>query len=98
METKHTKGPWSAGTHHLPRQDGTWRSFQIKGPDGKSICAAASSTTRAGAELEANARLIAAAPNLLAVVLEAVDGCEAMGWSVGKKMREVIARARAGAA
>lgn len=58
---KHTKGPWKANL--VPR-------LNVKGPDGKSICAivaAAGKVTRPYEEHCSNALLIAASPELLEI-------------------------------
>jgi hypothetical protein len=66
MQTKHTPGPWHIGvrTFHAGRD--------VYGPKGEPVAVADDAIT-ATPEAEANARLIAAAPCLLAC-LEALVG------------------------
>ena len=67
MKTDFTPGPW--------RQTGT----NVRTKDGGLICTAANhwaDTTTPGGEKEANARLIAAAPELLAALEWIVDDWE----------------------
>lgn len=40
----------------------------------------------------ANARLIAAAPEMAELLALVVDGAEAMGWDVGPKIRALLAK------
>jgi hypothetical protein len=87
--TQHTPGPWfSADTHECP---------DVMADGGFLIA-----KTR-GINCEANARLIAAAPDMLAA-LEAFVGSrkgDGMGWtldSLEALAREAIAKAKGGAA
>lgn len=64
MSTLHTPGPWTLDSNFGSIKTG----WTAKGPDGKSICACASSVGRPGEEKAANANLIAAAPDLLAAL------------------------------
>ena len=72
METKHTKGEWRQA-HRICDEEGNY-STQVFDEDGETICTLAwhkvpmenGFTT----DREANAKLIAAAPDLLEVVLE----------------------------
>lgn len=85
-EAKHTPGPWA-----YSRRAG----IRISAPDGRSICAIAATVRRPPAECEANAQVIAAAPELLASLI----WCEALIRSAygdteqTKAMRKVIAKA-----
>ena len=64
MTTKHTPGPW-----HVGGLQGTGRAAIVYSPDGYSICDCKSyHGKREWSEMEANARLIAAAPDLLAAL------------------------------
>ena len=67
MNAKHTPGPWTVGKI---RPSGMTRSMLIN-PVG-----VLTSFTRSDAELEANTRLIAAAPELLAACTRAVVAAE----------------------
>lgn len=60
-QAKHTPGPW---TIRLSRPIGEWQAYVVHGPDGSAIAFCNSSV----APNHANARLIAAAPELLAVL------------------------------
>ncbi len=66
MKNKHTPGPWKATTC-------SDNGFSVKGPDGKSVAAYASSGRRDRGEQWANARLIAAAPELLELTKALLD-------------------------
>lgn len=70
--TTHTPGPWTHqnGSGTL---DGRYQGFRIAGPDRKSIAAYSSAGGRRQAEQEANARLIAAAPDLLAELVMVLE-------------------------
>jgi hypothetical protein len=68
---KHTKGPWSVG--------GPTGCLNQIGIDPAIGCAYG-----AGEEVKANARLIAAAPDLLEALQALMPGAEAMGWDVSK--------------
>ena len=87
--TTHTPGPWTFdGYRHI-----NYASYSIKSHDRKGICAIASSIKRPGEESEANARLIAAAPELLAALEAMLEG-----WETGRGYTDrenQIGRARA---
>lgn len=69
----HTPGPWQAA--HRKREDGMW-STEVFTADGEAICSVAwyprpiDEHGVIGTYREANARLIAAAPELLAALKE----------------------------
>ena len=63
--SRHTPGPWAAGTAHRCYVEGGMVSFRVTGPDGRSVCAASSNGKRDPHEIAANARLVAMAPELL---------------------------------
>lgn len=56
MSSKHTPGPWAY------QEDSDAYTHIVRGPGNRFICQLAQTTS---AEIEANARLIAAAPELL---------------------------------
>lgn len=60
-DTKHTPGPWVI-TGNGPQ----YAKYGIAGADKRSVCALPSSQKRTAAEKQANAKLIASAPALLA--------------------------------
>ena len=69
MNIKHTPGPW----HYVKRTCGDGGSGTVTGPDNRSIMACNNSVDRTKEEKLANARLIAAAPDLLEALREAAD-------------------------
>ena len=71
MQTKHTPGPWHIGvrTYHAGRD--------VYGPKGEPVAVADDAIT-ATPEAEANARLIAAAPELLAALQAIMDDPDAV--------------------
>ena len=77
MKTEHTKGPW--------KTEG-WENLVVNSADGSTMTLAAGGKDACLEELKANARLIAAAPELLAelhsvrVQLEA----QALGYSASE--------------
>lgn len=64
MSSKHTPGPWTY------QEDSDAYTHIVRGPNNRFICQLNQSTS---AEIEANARLIATAPELLDALIEAVD-------------------------
>jgi hypothetical protein len=96
METKHTPGPWEAWDGSLDGFDGEW---DVAGPDQCSIASMSSTTKDAKypRNKEANAKLIAAAPDLLYACERAVymvDACPFEGsLTVAEQMRAAIAKA-----
>ena len=86
METKHTPGPWKIGTQPPNGEQtiGTYRGLMV-----------AVATTGAGTPTIANARLIAAAPELLDALLDAACALECCGkdYYAATKARAAIAKA-----
>lgn len=66
--SKHTPGPWSTGEGKA--------HIVIYAPDGYAVADAMTYHGKRQADTEANARLIAAAPDLLAVLRTAVKNLE----------------------
>jgi hypothetical protein len=64
-EGRHTPGPWKPDRKYGLGRDGKWQDFKITGPDKRSICSCSPASKREGEQIEANAHLIAAAPELL---------------------------------
>ena len=64
MKTEHTKGPW--------RTEG-WENLVVNSADGQTMTLAAGGKDASLDELKANARLIAAAPELLAALKAIAD-------------------------
>lgn len=67
MSSKHTPGPWAY------QEDSDAYTHIVRGPGNRFICQLAQTTS---AEIEANARLIAAAPELLGALSRAVRETE----------------------
>ena len=85
--SKHTAGPW------LYTQEGV-DAFGIVKPDGHSVVhLVALHNSTSARELPANARLIAAAPDLLEALQDMVEIAEAQGHRV-TKARAAITKAK----
>ena len=79
MSTKHTPGPWQAvnsGRHE-------W-SHWINGPDGQSSVVGVTRLARDPTRSDANARLIAAAPDLLEALSSCVKWIESAASTLGE--------------
>jgi len=88
--TKHTPGPWKYGKE-LSARSGEWLISMDVGERGRGMQIA---ETRTGSGHEnANARLIAAAPDLLNALTVLADACERMDIPVDAA-RAAIAKAR----
>jgi len=76
METKHTPGPWAA-EFVIPQHsaDGYWQIQASQKPDGALVVADVAECP----EIDENARLIAAAPDLLAALDETADALAEFG-------------------
>ena len=91
---QHTPGPWAQGTSNTGRScvwiDGHVEPEKTMGPDNTWIDCCT----------EANARLIAAAPDLLGALEEIVSAADGDGWSQIdadlRKARAAIAKAKGG--
>ncbi|EKT4441781.1 hypothetical protein QEK83_002441 [Stenotrophomonas maltophilia] len=91
MSSKHTPGPWAY------QEDSDAYTHIVRGPNNRFICQLAQTTS---SEIEANARLIAAAPELLEAAMAFIapfDGIEAVQDSDIAKARAAIAKATRGA-
>lgn len=86
----HTTGPWTTCGHDL---EGKPRLTAVMDQWGKRICGA-DVMDRGRAENEANAALIAAAPDMLKVceMVEKLTGSGEMYWNVLTAAREAIAK------
>lgn len=98
MSAAHTPGPWVAGLNDVPYAGLDFECWTVDGPDG-GICTVDSSVD----EREANARLIAAAPELLEALQELASEVATAGLSLALldrldashfKARAAIAKAR----
>jgi hypothetical protein len=98
MSTQHTPGPWYLRTNKHKNCDGSawgWLDTQQAGnqrpPSGVDV------TWSAGQTSEANARLIAAAPDLLEALKKMLDShedaCTGYGEGAAEKARAAIAKA-----
>ena len=75
MEKKHTPGPWKAQTHiSLDR-------MEIRDANGRRIAECAMDFPMSAKTHDANASLIAAAPELLEALQEIVAAADGEGWS-----------------
>lgn len=75
MEKKHTPGPWKAQTHiSLDR-------MEIRDANGRRIAECAMDFPMSAKTHDANASLIAAAPELLEALQEIVTAADGEGWS-----------------
>lgn len=71
MSQQHTPGPWTVDGQHYDY----YASFSVKA-GGRGVCAISSNIKRPGAESAANARLIAAAPDLLAALQDLLNATD----------------------
>lgn len=74
MSTQHTPGRWEIGPHQRIISGG----WSIRIADGSAI---AYVLGEKNPELQANARLIAAAPELLEALKQIVDAADGGGWN-----------------
>lgn len=65
---KHTPGPWAISEGRKLRQEASCGSVPIKSPGNDLALCSVATYQRESGEWEANARLIAAAPDLLAAL------------------------------
>ena len=79
--TEITPVPWRVGAYALDDDDSWFYHHTIYGANGDFVCHTSFSAVWAGNadNAKANARLIAAAPDLLAALEEVVRTCEADG-------------------
>lgn len=86
MSAQHTRGPWVRG-HALTNGQAC-----IVGDGDTVVCLLPDETTGCTFN-EANARLIAAAPDLLALAREIAENAILAGMGIGHQARKVIAAA-----
>ena len=86
MNRQHTKGPWQFGSSN----DDSVYKRNIGGSDGYHVAVASS---REDDEVDANARLIAAAPDLLEALQSIVD--MDVAYQRGPKVEDAVEVARA---
>jgi hypothetical protein len=89
MSAKHTPGPWIWGDDY--------RGLYGAGPNNEVLCHASyeGMWLRYGPQQEANAHLIAAAPELLEAAQKALDECcDLISTDAGRALQYAIAKAR----
>ncbi|MDT3468959.1 hypothetical protein [Stenotrophomonas maltophilia] len=86
--SKHTPGPWAY------QEDSDAYTHIVRGPNNRFICQLAQVTS---AEIEANARLIAAAPELLEALERILKGALSLPRFAEELARAAIAKATGGA-
>lgn len=94
MEHKHTPGPWRVGRHFT--DDEGYREIAIEATVRGVECVPASVVLQFanyGGMQEANARLIAAAPDLLEALIDLMDAVEGVPCGPENKCRAAIAKA-----
>ena len=94
MEHKHTPGPWRVGRHFT--DDEGYREIAIEATVRGVECVPASVALQFanyGGMQEANARLIAAAPDLLEALIDLMDAVEGVPCGPEHKCRAAIAKA-----
>ena len=87
MSAAHTPGPW-----RLKLGKGVQYTYLVSDRNGQDIANWAHYPNATKAQTKANARLIAAAPELLDALQGFIEGAESMGWCT-EKARAAIARA-----
>lgn len=103
METKHTPGPWNANWTRISGQAIGFHIADSKHGSLRPICEAYDNTGAMSAdEIEANARLIAAAPELLEALrglLQAESPDYVQSWGIAREQAiAAIAKAAGSAA
>ena len=93
-KTKHTPGPWHIIDHAFPGLN--HRNRPIVDDAGDTLCAVRGDGV-VNSIRDANARLIAAAPDLLAFARECARADSDCGESIREAARAAIARAEGGA-
>lgn len=86
--TKHTPGPWSVGYQGL-------NAWEIESDDRNSLASVIALGEEMSPEDKANAHLIAAAPDLLSVVVELSRLKLGKGGYCSMPLRELVERATA---
>lgn len=88
--SKWTPGPWET----LAEDGFTVIGYVPTDPDGEPsmVVISDASASMPDEMARANARLIAAAPEMAELLALVVDGAEAMGWDVGPKIRALLAK------
>ena len=94
----HTKGPWKVTNAIIGIDEPVIHPSLVVAPPAGSvdpICSFDWMSNRPVAEQQANARLIAAAPALLAALRELTIAAEASGWDVDADNAPILNAARA---
>jgi hypothetical protein len=97
-ESKHTPGPWYVGINESVIDSPAGEKFLGIGTDGERTICRVSQLATQDAEDEANAQLIAAAPDLLIACQRALNWIELhagedWGKKIQERMRNAIAKA-----
>jgi len=90
METKHTPGPWKS---NYRKGTGFDHGYIIERTNGQSIAAINRDSWQTSGEYEANARLIAAAPDALALARAVAGHFKDTDAPLGQMARDFIAKA-----
>jgi hypothetical protein len=103
METKHTKGEWLIEIDHPesePTAENKCHMIEIRTKTFEWICSVMPYGKKSKEETEANAKLIAAAPDLLEALIEALPAVEELngefqeGWEdTINKIKKAIKKA-----
>lgn len=91
--TRHTKGPWSLSAGYHKCMDGSPADWTIEAPNGGPIAFLGDDNAGPRYERDANARLIAASPDLLAAAISARDMMQRWADQYGEGLDDLEQRA-----
>jgi hypothetical protein len=95
MAQKHTPGPWVVGVYRFRKSGCTVQRPAVQATTGAYICPEICTTSHVNDETEANARLIAAAPDLLAALRDALESLRRLPNAEGAYRVTCIGQAEA---
>lgn len=103
MTTKHTPGPWEIQQLETNRNGYDWPTFAVRSPQNVCLAVVGDVDRHHAEQHPANARLIAAAPDLLAALIELRDSYpwsanRTVGGELWSQVNAAIAKAEGGAA